>query len=101
MGGERGSVTGVPRRPRNDPKQYDDLAGQWWEPYGLFAMLHWLAAARARMMPPAARPGAVLVDLGCGGGALGSHAGPRGCPPHGGGPGTTRLPRPPQPGRVA
>ncbi len=73
MGGERGSVTGVPRRPRNDPKQYDDLAGQWWEPYGLFAMLHWLAAARARMMPPAARPGAVLVDLGCGGGLLGPH----------------------------
>jgi 2-polyprenyl-6-hydroxyphenyl methylase/3-demethylubiquinone-9 3-methyltransferase len=60
---------GTPR-PRNDPDQYDDLAGQWWEPRGGFAMLHWLAAARAALVPPAGRPGAVLVDLGCGGGLL-------------------------------
>ena len=36
-------------------------------------MLHWLAAARAAMVPPADRAGAVLVDLGCGGGLLAPH----------------------------
>ncbi|WP_298178778.1 class I SAM-dependent methyltransferase [Saccharomonospora sp.] len=36
-------------------------------------MLHWLAAARADLVPPASRPGAVLVDLGCGAGLLGPH----------------------------
>ena len=60
-------------RPRNDPRQYDTLADQWWQPYGLFAMLHWIAAARARLIPPATRPGAVLVDLGCGAGLLAPH----------------------------
>lgn len=33
-------------------------------------MLHWLAAARGALVPPAERPGAVLVDLGCGAGLL-------------------------------
>jgi 2-polyprenyl-6-hydroxyphenyl methylase / 3-demethylubiquinone-9 3-methyltransferase len=61
------------QRARNDPAQYDDLASQWWRPRGTFAMLHWLAAARARLVPPAARPGAVLVDLGCGAGLLAPH----------------------------
>ncbi|HUH06536.1 MAG TPA: methyltransferase domain-containing protein [Egibacteraceae bacterium] len=60
-------------RPRNDPGQYDDLADQWWRPDGEFAALHWLAAARAQLIPPAARPDAVLVDLGCGGGLLAPH----------------------------
>ncbi|MEO3925389.1 methyltransferase domain-containing protein [Micromonosporaceae bacterium B7E4] len=60
----------VRRLPRNDPRQYDDLADQWWQPDGAFAMLHWLADARAALVPPAARPGAVLVDLGCGAGLL-------------------------------
>jgi len=59
---------------RNDPRQYDDLAGEWWRPNGLFAPLHWLAAARALLVPPAARPGALLVDLGCGGGLLAPRA---------------------------
>jgi 2-polyprenyl-6-hydroxyphenyl methylase/3-demethylubiquinone-9 3-methyltransferase len=59
--------------PRNDPRQYDDLADQWWAPRGGFAMLHWIAAARARRIPPP-RPGAVLVDLACGGGLLAPHA---------------------------
>lgn len=59
--------------PRNDPRQYDDLAAQWWDPDGAFAVLHWLARARARLIPPASRPGAVLVDLGCGGGLLAPH----------------------------
>lgn len=57
-------------RARNDPRQYDDLAGEWWRPNGVFSMLHWLAEARGRLVPPAERPGAVLVDLGCGAGLL-------------------------------
>lgn len=36
-------------------------------------MLHWLAAARAALVPKATRPGAVLVDLGCGGGLMAPH----------------------------
>jgi 2-polyprenyl-6-hydroxyphenyl methylase/3-demethylubiquinone-9 3-methyltransferase len=60
-------------RPRNDVRQYHDLAAQWWLPDGQFAMLHWLARSRAAMIPPPARPGAVLVDLGCGGGLLAPH----------------------------
>lgn len=63
----------VARRPRNDPRQYDDLAAQWWRPDGPFAMLHWLAAARGALVPPASRDGAVLVDLGCGAGLLAPH----------------------------
>jgi 2-polyprenyl-6-hydroxyphenyl methylase/3-demethylubiquinone-9 3-methyltransferase len=62
-----------PSRPRNDVRQYDDLAAQWWRPDGQFAMLHWLAKARASLVPPAARSGAVLVDLGCGAGLLAPH----------------------------
>lgn len=54
----------------NDPALYELLADEWWRPRGKFAMLHWLAAARAEMIPPAPRPGAVLVDLGCGAGLL-------------------------------
>ena len=58
---------------RNDPRQYDDLAAEWWRPGGGFELLHWLAAARARLIPPATRPGALLVDAGCGGGLLAPH----------------------------
>ena len=65
-------------RPRNDVRQYHELAGQWWLPGGQFAMLHWLAKARAKLIPPPARPGAVLVDLGCGGGLLAPHVGGKG-----------------------
>jgi 2-polyprenyl-6-hydroxyphenyl methylase/3-demethylubiquinone-9 3-methyltransferase len=61
------------RLPRNDPAQYDELADQWWEASGGFAMLHWLAAARAGHIPPAASPGAILVDLACGGGLMAPH----------------------------
>lgn len=57
-------------RPRNDLAQYDDLAGEWWRPDGEFAGLHWLAEARARLIPPPERNGAVLVDLACGGGLM-------------------------------
>lgn len=65
---------------RNDPGQYEDLAHTWWDPRGPFAMLHWLAAYRATLIPPAPtgtgsgetdRP--LLVDLGCGGGLLAPH----------------------------
>ncbi len=66
-GSERGG------RQRNDPAQYDELADQWWRPDGEFAALHWLAASRAEHIPPAAAPGAVLVDLACGGGLMAPH----------------------------
>jgi len=59
--------------PRNDPRQYDDLAGEWWRPGGGFEILHWLAEARGALVPPARRPAAVLVDAGCGGGLLAPH----------------------------
>lgn len=58
---------------RNDPRQYDDLAAEWWRPDGPFAMLHWLAAARAALIPPAGAAGGVLLDAGCGGGLLAPH----------------------------
>jgi 2-polyprenyl-6-hydroxyphenyl methylase / 3-demethylubiquinone-9 3-methyltransferase len=64
-----------PVRVRNDPAQYDDLAARWWDPRGPFAMLHWIAAARAALVPPAARPGAVLLDVACGGGLLAPYVG--------------------------
>jgi 2-polyprenyl-6-hydroxyphenyl methylase/3-demethylubiquinone-9 3-methyltransferase len=63
---------------RNDPRQYDDLAGEWWRPAGDFELLHWLAAARAALIPPAAGPGRVLVDAGCGGGLLAPHLSDKG-----------------------
>ena len=59
--------------PRNDPRQYDDLADEWWRAGGAFEILHWLAEARGALVPPAERPGAVLVDAGCGGGLLAPH----------------------------
>ncbi len=71
-------MTDAPPRQRNDPAQYDDLVGEWWDPAGAFAMLHWIAAARAALVPAATRPGAVLVDIGCGAGLLGPHVADRG-----------------------
>jgi 2-polyprenyl-6-hydroxyphenyl methylase/3-demethylubiquinone-9 3-methyltransferase len=64
--------------PRNDPRQYDDLAEEWWRPDGAFAMLHWLAESRADLIPPARRPDALLVDLGCGAGLLAPHTAGKG-----------------------
>lgn len=63
------------RRPAGDLGpgglgHYDRLVAEWWRPSGAFAMLHWLAAARAALVPPPSRPGALLVDLGCGAGLL-------------------------------
>lgn len=63
----------MPELSPNDPRQYDALADEWWRPAGPFEMLHWIAEARARLIPPAHSPGAVLVDIGCGGGLLAPH----------------------------
>ena len=60
-------------RARNDIAQYDDLVDHWWRPDGEFAALHWLARARGALVPPATRPGALLVDVACGGGLLAPH----------------------------
>ncbi|MFY1696467.1 MULTISPECIES: methyltransferase domain-containing protein [unclassified Solwaraspora] len=59
--------------PANDVRQYDVLADEWWRPAGAFEMLHWIAQARAELVPPATRDGAVLVDVGCGAGLLAPH----------------------------
>jgi 2-polyprenyl-6-hydroxyphenyl methylase / 3-demethylubiquinone-9 3-methyltransferase len=63
----------MPSMLRNDPRQYDDLAAEWWRPGGDFELLHWLAASRAALVPPATRAGALLIDAGCGGGLLAPH----------------------------
>lgn len=72
------STVSVSPRVRNDPAQYDDLAGEWWDPRGAFAMLHWLAAARGALVPPAGPGGGLLVDLGCGAGLLAPHVAGKG-----------------------
>lgn len=61
---------------RNDLAQYDDLAADWWEPRGAFAMLHWIARERASLVPPPTRAGALLIDVACGGGLLAPHLPP-------------------------
>jgi 2-polyprenyl-6-hydroxyphenyl methylase/3-demethylubiquinone-9 3-methyltransferase len=58
---------------RNDPAQYDLLAGEWWRPNSPFAVLRGIAVARALLIPESPRAGAVLVDLGCGAGLLAPH----------------------------
>lgn len=55
---------------RNDPRQYDTLVDEWWKPRGAFAMLHWIARARADLIPSTSAPRADLLDIGCGGGLL-------------------------------
>ncbi|GIM93459.1 hypothetical protein Ato02nite_052520 [Paractinoplanes toevensis] len=74
----RARVDHMRSMPRNDPLQYDELADQWWHPGGGFEMLHWLAEARAALIPPAGRAGAVLVDAGCGGGLMAPHVAGKG-----------------------
>jgi 2-polyprenyl-6-hydroxyphenyl methylase/3-demethylubiquinone-9 3-methyltransferase len=69
----RGSDARLPRRTRNDPEQYEDLADEWWLPDGRFAALHWLAQARARLIPEPPSAGAPLLDVACGGGLLAAH----------------------------
>jgi 2-polyprenyl-6-hydroxyphenyl methylase/3-demethylubiquinone-9 3-methyltransferase len=41
-------------------------------------MLHWIAEARARLVPDAVREGSLLLDLACGGGLLAPHVAGRG-----------------------
>ena len=55
---------------RNDPAQYDVLADEWWRPRGAFEPLHWLAKARAALIPVGS---GVLLDVACGGGLLAPH----------------------------
>jgi 2-polyprenyl-6-hydroxyphenyl methylase/3-demethylubiquinone-9 3-methyltransferase len=62
-----------PLRPRNDPAQYDDHAGEWWQPHGRFAGLQWLAAARAQLIPAPPAGGAPLLDVACGAGLMAPH----------------------------
>jgi 2-polyprenyl-6-hydroxyphenyl methylase / 3-demethylubiquinone-9 3-methyltransferase len=64
--------------PRNDVRQYEELSEQWWRPGTGFDVLRWIARARAELVPPANRPNAVLVDLGCGGGLLAPYVKPKG-----------------------
>ncbi|HET8614229.1 MAG TPA: methyltransferase domain-containing protein [Actinomycetales bacterium] len=71
-------MPGTVTTARNDVRQYDELDDEWWAPRGAFAMLHWIAAARAALIPPAPRPDAVLVDVACGGGVMAPHARARG-----------------------
>jgi 2-polyprenyl-6-hydroxyphenyl methylase/3-demethylubiquinone-9 3-methyltransferase len=71
-------MPGMPVRPRNDPRQYDDLAEQWWLPRGEFAMLAWISAARVRHLPPPRGPAPKLLDVACGGGLLAPHLAGRG-----------------------
>jgi len=73
VAGQRSNSATAPVRPRNDVAQYDDLTEEWWKPRGAFAMLHWIAAARASLIPHATRPGSLLVDIGCGAGVLAPH----------------------------
>lgn len=64
--------------PPNDVRQYDDLVGEWDDPNGSFAILHWLAEARAELVPPARSEDEVLVDVACGGGLMAPHVRSRG-----------------------
>ncbi|MDA8295030.1 MAG: methyltransferase domain-containing protein [Actinomycetota bacterium] len=65
-------------RRRNDPAIYEELAGSWWAPRGPFAMLAWIARARAALVPDAQRRNSVLVDLGCGGGLMAPYVAAKG-----------------------
>lgn len=62
-----------PALNRNDLRQYDLLADQWWEPSGEFAALHWIAASRGELLPAAPPEGGWLLDVACGGGLLAPH----------------------------
>lgn len=52
---------------------YDELAGEWWDPRGTLAPLGWIARARAEFVPAPRRTDAVLLDVACGGGLSAPH----------------------------
>jgi 2-polyprenyl-6-hydroxyphenyl methylase/3-demethylubiquinone-9 3-methyltransferase len=68
---ETRTTTGTPDVP--EPAEYDTWSSLWWQRRGPLAILHWGARARAEHVPPASRPGAVLLDVACGGGLLHPH----------------------------
>ena len=70
----------APTRARNDVRQYDDLADQWWRPHGAFAALHWLARARGALIPRPSTPNAALLDVGCEDAKVGLAGWPRRAP---------------------
>ncbi|MER6362619.1 methyltransferase domain-containing protein [Kitasatospora sp. NPDC001527] len=68
--------TGDPGAP--EPAEYDSWSTLWWQRRGPLAILHWCARTRAEHIPPARRPGAVLIDVACGGGLLHPHIADKG-----------------------
>ncbi len=62
----------------SEPAEYDTWSSLWWQRRGPLAILHWGARARAEHVPPASRPGAVLLDVACGGGLLHPHIADKG-----------------------
>jgi 2-polyprenyl-6-hydroxyphenyl methylase/3-demethylubiquinone-9 3-methyltransferase len=61
-----------------EPAEYDTWSSLWWQRRGPLAILHWGARERAQHIPPASRPGAVLLDVACGGGLLHPHIADKG-----------------------
>ncbi len=61
---------------RNDLRQYDQLADEWWDPAGEFAALHWIAVSRGALIPAPPTGGGTLLDVACGGGLLAPHVPP-------------------------
>jgi len=63
----------LPKLRKNYITDYDRFVDQWWDPRGDFAMLSWIARARADFVPEAAGSHARLLDIACGGGLFGPH----------------------------
>ncbi|MFE9427426.1 methyltransferase domain-containing protein [Kitasatospora sp. NPDC006697] len=61
-----------------EPAEYDSWSTYWWQRRGPLAILHWCASVRAEHIPPASRPGALLIDVACGGGLLHPHIADKG-----------------------
>ena len=64
---------GLRRQSAHYITDYDLHAGEWWDPRGRLAALSWIARARAELVPHAARSGAILLDVACGGGLFHPH----------------------------
>jgi 2-polyprenyl-6-hydroxyphenyl methylase / 3-demethylubiquinone-9 3-methyltransferase len=63
----------LPKVRKNFITNYDHFVDQWWDPRGHFAMLNWIAQARAGYVPEAEGSQALLLDIACGGGLFGPH----------------------------